>query len=73
MFEQGHEKVPSICAKEKLCGSTWKPISQTETWHLEFGTNTMLVAEYGPLFTKKTPSYGYRDPHYKPKTVWRPS
>ena len=26
----------------------------------------------GPLFTK-TPSYGYRDPHYKPKTVWRPS
>ena len=27
----------------------------------------------GPLFTKKTPSYGYRDPHYKPKVVWRPS
>ena len=27
----------------------------------------------GPLFTKKTPSYGYRDPHYIPKTVWRPS
>ena len=27
----------------------------------------------GPLFTKKTPSYGYRDPHNKPKTVWRPS
>ena len=25
------------------------------------------------LFTKKTPCYGYRDPHYKPKTVWRPS
>ena len=24
--------------------------------------------EPGPLFTK-TPSYGYRDPHYKPKTV----
>ena len=23
------------------------------------------------LFTKKTPSYGYRDPHYKPKTFWR--
>ena len=22
---------------------------------------------------KKTPSYWYRDPHYKPKTVWRPS
>ena len=27
----------------------------------------------GPLFTKKTLSYGYRDPHYKPKTVVRPS
>ena len=27
----------------------------------------------GPLFTKKTPSYGYRDPDDKPKTVWRPS
>ena len=27
----------------------------------------------GPLFTKKTPSYVYRDPHDKSKTVWRPS
>ena len=36
---------------------------------------TKLLASHdsGPLFTKKTPSYGYRDPHYKPKTVWRPS
>ena len=25
-----------------------------------------------PLFTKKTPSYKYRNPHFKPKTVWRP-
>ena len=25
----------------------------------------------GPLFIKKTPSYGYRNPHYKPKTVVR--
>ena len=31
------------------------------------------VPSSGPLFTKKTPSYGYRDPHDKPKTVWRPS
>ena len=23
----------------------------------------------GPLFTKKTPSYQYRDSHYKPETV----
>ena len=42
--------------------------------------NTMKIlfkcvypASPGPLFTKKTPSYGYRDPHDKPKTVWRPS
>ena len=27
----------------------------------------------GSLFTKKALSYGYRDPQYKPKTVWRPS
>ena len=27
----------------------------------------------GPLFTKKTPSYQYRDSHYKPERVVRPS
>ena len=27
----------------------------------------------GPLFTRKTPSYQYRDSHYKPETVVRPS
>ena len=27
----------------------------------------------GPLFTKKMPSYQYRDSHYKPETVVRPS
>ena len=32
-----------------------------------------LEAQPGPLFTKKTPSYGYRNPHYKPETVWGPS
>ena len=26
-----------------------------------------------PLFTKKTPSYQYRDSHYKPETVVGPS
>ena len=26
-----------------------------------------------PLFIKNTPFYGYRNPHYKPKTVSRPS
>ena len=47
------------------------------------GDNIIIFAAYtitrfgrklpGHLFTKKTPSYGYRNPHYKPKTVWRPS
>ena len=32
-----------------------------------------LIIYPGPLFTKKTPSYQYRDPHYKPETVVRPS
>ena len=27
----------------------------------------------GPLFTKKTPFYQYRDSHNKPETVVRPS
>ena len=27
----------------------------------------------GHLISKKIQSYYYRDPHYKPKTVWRPS
>ena len=27
----------------------------------------------GPLFTEKMQSYGYKNPHHKPKTVWRPS
>ena len=26
-----------------------------------------------PQCVKKTPSYVYRNPHYKPKTAWRPS
>ena len=32
-----------------------------------------LTASPGPLVTKKTPYYGYRDPYNKPKTVWWPS
>ena len=33
-----------------------------------------LLPNYpGPLFTKKTPSYQYRDSHYIPETVVRPS
>ena len=32
-------------------------------------TISIISRTTGPLFTKKTPSYGYRDPHYKSKTV----
>ena len=34
---------------------------------------TQETLKPGPLFTKKTPSYQYRDSHYKPETVVRPS
>ena len=33
----------------------------------------LTVNTPGPLFTKKTSSYQYRDSHYKPETVVRPS
>ena len=37
------------------------------------GGQNVIEADPGPLFTKLTPSYGYMDPHDKPKTVRRPS
>ena len=37
---------------------------------LEFHVDKLSA---GPLFTRKTPSYQYRDTHYKPETVVRPS
>ena len=42
--------------------------------HLSFIT-LLCEIQYTPvrLFTKKMPSYGDRNPHHKPKTVWRPS
>ena len=40
----------------------------------EIDWETLLLTKIPrPLFTKKTRSYGYRDPHDKPKMVWRPS
>ena len=37
--------------------------------------STSLVTQQttGPLFIKNTPSYRYKNPYYRPKTVWRPS
>ena len=46
----------------------------TAVLHYAMGMSSVKWNHYtGPLFTKKTPSYGYRNPHYKPKTVWRQS
>ena len=36
-------------------------------------TKSALRCTPVPLFTKMMPSYGYRNPHYKPKKVWHPS
>ena len=46
--------------------------------YIEFGYNIPHPDSFceeitGPLFTKKTPSYGYKDPRDKHKTAWRPS
>ena len=49
-----------------------RPILRHLTW-LSSEHTYLFHPESGPLFTKKTPSYGYGNPHYKPKTVWRPS
>ena len=40
---------------------------------LELHLFSIKPSTYAPLFSKKTPSYGYRDPHYKVKTVRLPS
>ena len=40
---------------------------------LWFGTNTFYPYPLGPLFTKKSLCYWYRDSHYKPKMIIRPS
>ena len=40
---------------------------------LPYGIHNRGLCDSGPLFTKKTPSYGYMNPHFKPKTVWWPS
>ena len=49
----------------------WK--SGTSSWKLSVPNDWVAVTwlkdmSPGPLFTKKTPSYQYRDSHYKPET-----
>ena len=63
---QGHGSKVKITALGKAVNYTFVQIG--------FGMNDIcLVIDTGPLFTKKTPSYGYRDHHSKPMTVWRQS
>ena len=55
----------------RFMGPTWGQSGATRTQVGPMLAPWSLLS--GPLFTKKTSSYGYRDPHDKPKTVWRPS
>ena len=54
MYPQSYTTSSKVIAKDMV---------ETTSWNDRYRTAT------GPLFTKKTPSYGYRDSHYKPKTV----
>ena len=58
-----------ICEKPNVCEGLLQCCPMSSGWH----NIIHALSHPGPLFTKKTPSYGYRDPHDKPKTVWRPS
>ena len=51
-----------------------RPTSNRNTFKIQmfYSENIFKVIFIRALFTEKTPSYGYRDPHYKAKTVWRP-
>ena len=49
-------------------------------WHRQYHSGLLhwrwdnrIVLRPNASFTKKTPSHGYKNPHYKPETVWRPS
>ena len=53
------------------CPGNARRVIPGKSMRVRFNTGKKSKAS-GPLFTKKTPSYGYRDPHFKPKTVWRP-
>ena len=58
--------------------SGWLPSTSLEMLKVAFNVSGDEQGSHpdgisGPLFTKKTPSYGYRDPHDKHRTVWRPS
>ena len=85
-FEENHKKNTveilfycNLVVFKKVTTSFNNAIYLRESFRSPFGPyvpfiwNCYVSRNPGPLFTKKTPSYGYRDPHYKPKTVWRPS
>ena len=49
---------------------TLRPTNHMAFWN--FCLKSQYNVIHGLLFIKMTPSYGYRAPHEKPKTVWRP-
>ena len=60
-------------AHENICNMLDISLHQ-HCFKMEFGHNLCVATVChrttpGPLFTKKTPSNGYRDPHDKPKTI----
>ena len=75
----------SIVLESDCGGYTHVELNHTSGKHYNFRVSSVsetircrfykmpFSATPGPPFTNKTPSYGYRDAHDKPKTVWRPS
>ena len=57
---------------------TFHSLKMEGLWHQRYITQWLPVCGMGwwpstHILSKKTTSYGYMNPHYKPKTVWRPS
>ena len=58
---------------KQLHGSLFQENETVCLFHIIPPNRYGQLSDTGPLFTEKTPYYGYRNSHYKTKTVWRPS
>ena len=62
------------CTKSQLCRNCFHLMKLScDVIQGSFTGIRLITRLPGPLFTKKILSCGYMDPHYKPKTGWRPS
>ena len=69
-----HRKEHNYLRRQSVfSGVHMKSVSELHTYTIIHVAILVHRAFPGPLFTKKTSSYGYRDPNYKPNTVWWPS